>query len=49
MSDEASIYVGMHADMLIHNAAIDQTDHVRCAGVVGARSAFHRPLSVAGW
>jgi hypothetical protein len=30
----------MQADMLIHNAAIDQTDQVRWAGVVGARSGF---------
>src|SRR4051812_40544472 len=37
---DASMYVGMQADMLTHRAAIDQTDHVRWAGVVGARSAF---------
>src|SRR3954467_3045145 len=41
MSEEASMYVGMHADMLTHSAAMDQTDHVRCTGVGGARSAFH--------
>src|SRR5687768_1937971 len=42
---DASMYVGMQADMLTHRAAIDQTDHVRCAGVVGARSGFDRALS----
>src|SRR4051812_44288975 len=41
MSEEASMYVGMHADMLTHSAAMDHTDHVRCPGVVGARSGFH--------
>src|SRR5262245_2560116 len=40
ISPEASMYVGMHAAMLIHSAAIDQTDHFRCATVVGARSLF---------
>src|SRR4051794_12662894 len=40
-SEEASWYVGMHADMEIHSAAIDRTDHFRCAAVVGARSGFH--------
>ena len=34
------MYVGMHADIEIHNAAIDQTDHFRCAMVVGARSSL---------
>jgi hypothetical protein len=45
MSDDASMYVGMHADMLIQRAAIDQADQVRWAGVVGARSGFERSLA----
>ena len=40
ISPDASMYVGMQADMLIHSAAIDQTLHVRCLSVVGARSSF---------
>src|SRR4051794_9639580 len=49
MSDDASMYVGMHADMLIQRAAIDQADQVRCAGVVGARSGLERsPAGTAG-
>src|SRR4051812_44530714 len=39
---DASMYVGMQADMLIQSAAMDQTDQVRCAGVVGARSGLYR-------
>jgi len=35
------MYVGMQADIEIQSAAMDQTDHVRWAGFVGARSAFH--------
>ena len=34
----ASMYVGTHAHIATQRAVIDQTDHVRWAGVVGARS-----------
>src|SRR5436309_5467306 len=44
ISDDASMYVGIHADMLIQSAAIDQADQVRWAGVVGARSGLERSL-----
>src|SRR5258706_733880 len=37
---DASMYVGMQADMLIQSAAMDQTDQVRWSRVVGARSAL---------
>src|ERR1700745_463380 len=38
MSAEASMYVGMHADMDIHRAAKSYTLHLRWAMVVGAMS-----------
>src|SRR5262245_58058326 len=34
----ASVYVGMHTAIPIHSAAMCQVDHVRCSGLVGARS-----------
>ena len=40
MSDEASMYVGMHADIEIHNAAMSFNPHLRSLTVVGAISAF---------
>src|SRR5471032_1590300 len=40
MSDEASMYVGMHADIEIHSAAMSFVAHLRSRMRVGARSAF---------
>src|ERR1017187_5755796 len=40
MSDEASMYVGMHADIEIHNAAMSFKPHLRSLTVVGAISSF---------
>src|SRR5262245_23088891 len=36
--DEASMYVGMHADMLIHSTAISRAAHLRRARGIGAMS-----------
>src|SRR6478672_606273 len=41
INPDASMYVGMQADIEIHSAAMLQTVHFRCASVVGARSLFH--------
>src|SRR5262249_5622366 len=38
MSDEASMYVGMQADMLIQSTAISRADHRRRAAEIGAIS-----------
>src|SRR5262249_34854947 len=40
MSDDASMYVGMHADMDTHSAAMSHRPHFRWARVVGAMSAL---------
>src|SRR5271170_5735299 len=40
MSDEASMYVGIHADMEIHSAAMSFVPHLRSPIRVGARSSF---------
>jgi hypothetical protein len=40
ISDEAIIYVGMHADIEIHKDAMSLTPHRLWAKVVGARSAL---------
>src|SRR5437870_3140733 len=38
ISEDASMYVGMQADMEIHSAAMSFIPHLRCARVVGAMS-----------
>src|SRR5262250_994722 len=38
ISDDASMYVGTHAAMAIHSAAMSRRRHVRWAADVGARS-----------
>ena len=38
ISPEASMYVGMHADMLIHSTAMSFMPQRRSASVVGAMS-----------
>src|ERR1019366_480101 len=44
MSDDASMYVGMHADMEIHSAAKLNMPHLRRACATGARSALNSRL-----
>ena len=38
MSDDANMYVGMQADMLIHSTAMSRADHRRPAAGTGAMS-----------
>ena len=45
--DEESIYVGMHADMEIHNAAMLPVRHLRAESGTGARSALESGESLA--
>src|SRR5580700_617309 len=40
MSEEASMYVGMHADIEIHSAAMSIIPHLRSLTRVGAMSSF---------
>jgi hypothetical protein len=40
ISDDASMYVGMHADMLIHSTARSLVPHRRPDGGTGAMSAL---------
>src|SRR5215471_14905650 len=42
---EASVYVGMHADMEIHKAAMSFMPHLRSSGVVGAMSRLRNAVS----
>ena len=46
MSDDASMYVGMHADMETQSAAKLPTRHLRCAEETGARSALKSRLEL---
>jgi hypothetical protein len=46
MSDDASMYVGMHADMEIQSAAKLPTRHLRSAEETGERSALKSGLDL---
>src|SRR4051794_5203163 len=44
--EEASVYVGMQADIEIHRAAISRAPHFLAESGVGAMSAFENSLSM---